>query len=172
MLILGVDPGTSVTGFGVIESDGSRHRCLEYGAVNLPQKKPMPERLALLHSALCNLIAKYTFQAVALEDLFHAVNVQSAMKLSQARGVIMLAAAQHGIPLFEYSPLEVKNAVVGYGRAEKSQVQIMVSRLLGLARLPAPLDAADALAVAICHAQTDAVQQRIEQSKKRPKNRL
>lgn len=171
MLIIGIDPGTAVTGFGIVDSNGSRHRCLDFGAVILPPKKPMPERLALLHSKLCELIDKHPLQALALEDLFHAVNVQSAMKLSQARGVIMLAAAQRGIPVFEYSPLEVKNAVVGYGRAEKSQVQVMVSRLLGLTRLPEPFDAADALAVALCHAQTHALQQRIDEAQGKPPNR-
>jgi crossover junction endodeoxyribonuclease RuvC len=172
MVILGIDPGTLITGYGVLESDGSRHQCLEYGSLDLPAKNPMPERLARLHAGISSLIAKYAIESMALEDLFHAVNVQSAMKLSQARGVIMLAAAQKGIPVFEYSPLEVKNSVVGYGRAEKTQVQQMVYRLLHLHHLPEPLDAADALAIAICHAQTSSVQKRLDEAKKRTAKRI
>ena len=164
MLIIGIDPGTSIAGYGIVASDGSRHQCVEYGSLNLPSNKPMPVRLAQLHVGISGLIEKHRVDAMALEDLFHAVNVQTAMKLSQARGVIMLAAAQRGIPVFEYSPLEVKNSVVGYGRAEKAQVQQMVYRLLHLQHPPQPFDAADALAVAICHAQAHSVQERLDRA--------
>lgn len=167
MLILGIDPGTAITGYGALESDGNHHRCLGYGAIKLPQRQPLPVKLLVLHRKLSEIMQRHTFDSMALEDLFHAVNIQSAMRLSQARGVIMLSAAQHELPVFEYSPLEVKNAVVGYGRAEKIQVQGMLCRILQLKSPPEPNDAADALAVAICHAQTHSVLARIQEARKR-----
>lgn len=164
MLILGVDPGTVRTGYGVVDSNGTRHRCLDYGVIKLPRRQQVPEKLARLHQGISDIVGKYAFDSMALEDLFYATNVQSALRLSQARGVIMLAAAQHDLMVYEYSPLEIKNAVVGYGRAEKSQIQEMLRQLLHLEQRPEPDDAADALAVAVCHAQTHASLSRLREA--------
>jgi crossover junction endodeoxyribonuclease RuvC len=171
MLILGIDPGTSVTGYGILESDGSAHHCLHCGAVKLSCRQPIPQRLLALHQKIAELIKAYPVEALALEDLFYAVNVKSALRLSQARGVIMLAAAENKIPVFEYSPLEVKNAVVGYGRAEKMQVQQMLCRILGLPEPPEPNDVADALAVAVCHAQSHKVREKMRAAAQRQSKR-
>ena len=164
MLILGVDPGISVTGFGLLKSDGTQHQSLSFGAIKLPRSETLPKKLEILHRKISNVIKSFDIESMALEDLFYASNVKSVLRLSQARAVIMLSAAQHDLPVFEYSPLEVKNAVVGYGRAEKCQVQQMLCRLLHLNQLPEPDDAADALAVAICHAQTHSTKIRMTQA--------
>ena len=152
MRIIGIDPGSGGTGYGIIETDGSLHRPVLYGAVQTSAKKPFHERLLKIHSELNKILAREKTDAMAIEEVFHAVNVQAALKLGHARGVALLAAAEHGLSVHEYSPLEVKNAVVGYGRADKFQVQSMVRLLLKLPDLPTPDHAADALAVAICHA--------------------
>jgi crossover junction endodeoxyribonuclease RuvC len=149
--IFGIDPGSVRTGFGCVESDGSRHRLVRCGAITAPQRLSFPARLHLIHTALVEIIADCRPDAVAVESLFHAVNARSALQLGHARGVALLAASQAGLEIAEYPPAEVKRAVVGYGRAEKQQVQQMVSLLLGLAEAPHPFDASDALAVAICH---------------------
>jgi len=149
--ILGVDPGSASTGYGIIESDGSRHSAVVYGAVRGMARQPFPARLLKIHTELNRVLDSDWVQAMAVEEVFHAANVQSALKLGHVRGIVLLAAAQHGIPVFEYSPLEIKSAVVGYGRAEKAQVQSMVRFLLSLSVVPTPCDAADALAIAICH---------------------
>jgi crossover junction endodeoxyribonuclease RuvC len=149
--IFGIDPGSERTGYGCVESDGSRHRIVTCGAITAPALAPFPDRLLRIHERLAALLHDCRPDAVAIESLFHAVNVRSALKLGHARGVAMLAAVEAGVPVFEYTPAEIKRAVVGYGRAEKPQVQHMVKLLLGLAAVPAPHDAADALAVAICH---------------------
>ena len=154
MRIFGIDPGSVRTGYGCIESDGSRHRMVSCGAIAAPSRLPFPERLHLIHSQLAALLIECRPDGVAVESLFHAVNVKSALQLGHARGVALLAATQAGVPIAEYSPMEIKRAVVGYGRAEKTQVSHMVCLLLGLAEAPHPLDVSDALAVAICHLHT------------------
>ncbi|HEX7085330.1 MAG TPA: crossover junction endodeoxyribonuclease RuvC [Vicinamibacterales bacterium] len=151
MRVFGIDPGSERTGYGCVDTDGHRHRLVLCGALEPPSRATFPERLRAIHDGLTALLRDCRPDLVAIENLFHAVNVRSALKLGHARGVVMLAAVQAGVPVFEYTPAEVKRAVVGYGRAEKSQVQDMVRLLLGLDYLPTPHDAADALAVAICH---------------------
>ena len=151
MVILGVDPGSRVTGFGVISAQRNGFHCLEYGAISSKKEQSFPERLRKIHGELQNLIQHHSPSVVVVEDLFHALNVQSALKLGHTRGVVLLAAAQASVPLFKYSPTQVKKAVVGYGRADKHQVQLMVRTLLNLKENPQPHDAADALAVALCH---------------------
>ena len=151
MKIFGVDPGSVRTGYGCIESDGSRHRVLACGALAPPARAPFPEKLLAIHDGLAELLARHSPDTVAIEDVFHARNARSALKLGHVRGVVMLAASEAGVPVSEYSPTQVKHAVVGYGRAEKHQVQRMVMLLLGLSEAPTPLDVSDALAVAVCH---------------------
>lgn len=151
MRVFGIDPGSARTGYGCVESDGRRHRLVVCGAVAAPSRLPFAEKLGAIHRGLGSLLASARPDCVAVENLFHARNVRSALLLGHARGVALLAAVEAGVPVFEYSPAEVKRAVVGYGRAEKVQVQQMIKLLLGLARPPVPHDAADALAVAICH---------------------
>ena len=152
MRILGVDPGSETTGYGLIESDGSDLRVVTYGAIRTRARGPFHERLLKIYNGLTDLLTRERADVVSVEGVFHAANVQSALKLGHARGVVLLVAARHGLQVFEYSPLEVKRGIVGYGRAEKSQVQDMVHLLLRLPERPTPDDAADALAVAICHA--------------------
>jgi crossover junction endodeoxyribonuclease RuvC len=149
--VFGIDPGSERTGFGCIDTDGRRHVLVICGAISLPPRTSFPERLQAIHVHLGRHLAESRPDCVAIENLFHAANVRSALKLGHARGVAMLAAVEAGVPLVEYTPAEIKRAVVGYGRAEKRQMQQMVQLLLGLAEPPSPHDAADALAVAICH---------------------
>ena len=156
MRVLGIDCGGECTGFGVVEETEGRLCCIEFGAVRLNARRPLPERLQQIFEDLSAVIERHEPVCVAIEDVFYAVNVKSALKLGQVRGVAMLAAAAHSLPVAEYAPLSIKSAVVGYGRAEKSQVQQMVTRLLRLEEPPEPLDAADALAIAICHLHTAA----------------
>ena len=151
MKIFGIDPGSERTGYGCIETDGSRHRIVLCGAIKTPALASFPTKLLAIHTRLAALIAGCRPDCVAIENLFYATNVRSALKLGHARGVAMLAAVEAGVPVVEYTPAEIKRAVVGYGRAEKQQVQQMVKLILGLTALPTPHDAADALAVAICH---------------------
>ena len=151
MRIFGIDPGSERTGYGCVETDGRRHRLVTCGAISAQAADDFPHRLARIHQELTSLIARCQPDCVAIENLFHANNVRSALKLGHARGVAMLAAVQAGCPVVEYTPAEIKRAVVGYGRAEKHQVGQMVKLLLGLDAAPSPHDAADALAVAICH---------------------
>lgn len=165
MRVFGIDCGTEITGFGVIESDDSgvldRIVCLAVGAIRLTKSKSLPERLAEVHRCLVTEMIRWCPEVVAIEEVFYSVNAKSALKLGQVRGVALLAAAQQGLPVAEYAPLSIKSSVVGYGLAKKEQVQFMVARLLNLPELPQPADAADALAVAICHlhtAQTQALQ--------------
>ena len=151
MRIFGIDPGSRRTGYGCVETDGRRYRLVACGAITMRAGDPFPHRLAAIHRELGRLLAVHRPQSVAIENVFHAVNARSALTLGHARGVAMLAAVSAGCEVFEYTPAEVKRAVVGYGRAEKRQVQQMVKLLLGLDEAPAPFDAADALAIAICH---------------------
>jgi crossover junction endodeoxyribonuclease RuvC len=166
MRVFGIDCGTEITGFGVVESDeGAREPrldCCAMGAVRLAKSKPLPARLDQVFRELSAEIERWQPDAVAIEEVFYSVNAKSALKLGQVRGVALLAAARLGIPVAEYAPLKIKSSVVGYGLAKKEQVQFMVARLLRLDALPEPADAADALAIAICHlhtAQTLAMQE-------------
>jgi crossover junction endodeoxyribonuclease RuvC len=157
MRVLGIDCGTEFTGFAVVEhTDQGALSSLIWGAIHLLPREPLPLRLGQVWRKLGEVIAEYRPDEVAIEDVFYSVNVKSALKLGQVRGVAMLAAAQAGLSVAEYAPLTIKSAVVGYGRAEKSQVQEMVTRLLRLEVVPEPPDAADALAIAICHLHTAA----------------
>jgi crossover junction endodeoxyribonuclease RuvC len=149
--VFGVDPGSLRTGYGCIDSDGSRHRLVACGAIVMSPGASFPEKLLEIHGALARLLRKHRPDCVVVENVFHATNVRSALKLGHARGVALLAAVQGGYPVIEYTPAEIKHAVVGYGRAEKTQVGEMVRLLLGLAVAPQPHDASDALAAAICH---------------------
>jgi len=149
--VFGIDPGCERTGYGCVETDGSRHRIVLCGAITSPAVESLPDKLQRIHHRLTLLIKECQPASVAIENLFFSVNVRSALKLGHARGVAMLAAVEAGLPVFEYTPAEVKRAVVGYGRADKPQVQQMVRLLLGLNAVPTPHDAADALAIAICH---------------------
>jgi crossover junction endodeoxyribonuclease RuvC len=149
--IFGIDPGSERTGYGCVESDGRVARLVTCGAITAAAREPFPQRLARIHRALSALLSDCAPDCVAIESLFSAVNARTALKLGHARGVAMLAAVEWGCPVVEYTPAAVKRAVVGYGRAEKHQVQQMIKLLLGLTRPPSPHDAADALAVAICH---------------------
>ena len=151
MRIFGIDPGSERTGYGCVETDGRRHQLIACGAITVAVGDPFPLRLARIQRELTTLLAAHQPQCVAVESLFHAVNARSALKLGHARGVAILAAVEAGCDVVEYTPAEIKRAVVGYGRAEKHQVQQMIKLLLGLAKAPSPHDAADALAVAICH---------------------
>ena len=151
MRIFGIDPGSERTGYGCVETDGRSHHLIACGAITVAADDSFPERLARIHRELASLLASHRPECVAVESLFHAANARSALKLGHARGVAILAAVQAGCDVVEYTPAEIKRAVVGYGRAEKHQVQQMVKLLLGMAKAPTPHDAADALAVAICH---------------------
>ena len=154
MRIFGIDPGADRTGYGCVETDGSRHRIVTCGAITAPAAASFPDKLLQIHQRLSELLRECRPQSVAIENLFFAVNVRSALKLGHARGVAVLAAVEAGVSVVEYTPAEIKRAVVGYGRAEKPQVQQMVKLILGLPVVPSPHDAADALAVAICHAHS------------------
>jgi crossover junction endodeoxyribonuclease RuvC len=161
MRVLGIDCGTEYTGYGIVElCPNDRLLCITCGAIKVSAREPMPMRLSRISTRLQELIAEHQPDRVAIEDVFYAVNVKSALKLGQVRGVAMLAAASAGVEVAEYAPLSIKSAVVGYGKAEKHQVQQMVARLLNLDEIPEPADAADALAIAICHLHTAATKER------------
>jgi crossover junction endodeoxyribonuclease RuvC len=161
MRVLGIDCGCERTGFGVVDTDGRTHRFVTAGVIRTSAAAPFADRLARIHEGLAEALRLYQPEAVAVEEVFHAVNVKTALKLAHVRGIALLVAAQAGLPVGEYSALEVKSSVVGYGRAEKSQVQLMVASLLGLAEPPASEDASDALAVAICHGTTALTEARL-----------
>jgi crossover junction endodeoxyribonuclease RuvC len=154
VIVLGIDPGTALTGFGVVEREGSRLRAIEYGTVETRAGNTDGERLVAIHAGVRELIERHHPVLVAVERIFFSRNVQTAFSVGQARGVVLLAAAEARLPIYEYTPNEVKMAVTGYGRASKEQVQRMVRTVLGLAAIPTPDDAADALAVAICLAHS------------------
>jgi crossover junction endodeoxyribonuclease RuvC len=154
--VLGVDPAAAgATGYGVIESDGRRSRMLRFGALRATRKgtEHFPERLRDIHALLIALIEEFQPHGVAVESVFTALNMKTALRLAEVRGVVILAAAQSGVPVCSYSPREVKASVAGYGNADKLQMQLMVRTLLGMSETPEPADAADALAVALCHIQ-------------------
>ena len=159
MRILGIDPGIAIVGYGVIESQGSRLKHIENGVLTTPAGMPLPQRLEQVYNGMKKLLMLFQPEAIAFEELFFAKNAKTAITVGQARGVALLAAAQESEQLFEYTPLQIKQGVVGYGRAEKNQVQQMVKVLLNLPDIPKPDDAADALAVAICHAHSANSQQ-------------
>lgn len=165
MRVFGIDCGTECTGYGIVDWDNSARLphliSLGAGGIRLPKKDPLPKRLALVYAELLALLEAHHPDVVAVEEVFYSVNAKSALKLGQIRGVALLAAATVNLPVAEYAPLKIKSTVTGYGLAQKEQVQFMVARLLNLPELPEPADAADALAIAICHiqhAQTLAVQ--------------
>jgi crossover junction endodeoxyribonuclease RuvC len=162
MRILGIDPGCDSAGYAIIDSDGLQHRAILYGAIKTSSRQPFSLRLHKIHQELDAILRREPAGVMAIEQVFSSNNVDSALKLAHARGVIMLLAAQHGMPVSEYSALEIKKGVVGYGRAEKEQVQSMVSFLLQLPSIPTPSDAADALAVAICHANRMQANERLQ----------
>jgi crossover junction endodeoxyribonuclease RuvC len=155
MRVMGIDCGGEYTGYGVVEADDvGKLCCLTCGAIKLSPREALAQRLCRIFTQLGEIIAATRPEEVAIEDVFYALNVKSALKLGQVRGVAMLAAAAAGLEVAEYSPLTIKSSVVGYGRAEKQQVQHMVTRLLDLSSPPEPMDASDALAIAICHVHT------------------
>lgn len=154
MIILGIDPGLAIVGWGVIDYSGGRFKTLGYGAIQTPAETPVERRLAAIYDQLSGLIERYTPAVMAVEELFWNTNQTTGIRVSQARGVILLCAEQRGVQIAEYTPLQVKQAVVGYGRADKKQVISMVSILLSLKEPPKPDDTADALAIALCHAHS------------------
>ncbi|HEX4023014.1 MAG TPA: crossover junction endodeoxyribonuclease RuvC [Acidobacteriaceae bacterium] len=170
MRVLGIDCGTQFTGYGVVESEAAGPlRAITSGAIRLVKRDPLPQRLCMVFAELQTLMAQHQPDVVAIEEVFHAANSRTALLLGQVRGVALLAAATSKLEIAEYAPLAVKSAVSGYGLADKQQVQFMVMRLLELTVAPEPMDASDALAIAICHihhAQTMAAQQRIPEGRR------
>jgi crossover junction endodeoxyribonuclease RuvC len=162
MIILGIDPGTAIMGYGLIEKKGNKFTALQYACWRTAAQTPLAERLLQLYNCLEELLAQNHPDEVAVEELYFNRNTTTAMSIGQARGVVLLSAAQKGIPVYEYTPLQVKQAVAGYGKADKKQVQHMVKVLLGLGEIPKPDDTADALAVAICHAQSSPFLRKME----------
>ncbi|MBE6834874.1 MAG: crossover junction endodeoxyribonuclease RuvC [Ruminococcaceae bacterium] len=154
MVILGIDPGYAIVGYGVINYEKNHFSVIDYGAITTEAKTPFNQRLHIIFNDMIQLIEKYKPEAMAIEKLFYNTNAKTVIDVAQARGVIMLSAELNGVPAFEYTPLQVKQSVVGYGRAEKKQVQEMTRVLLNLEKIPKPDDTADALAMAICHAHS------------------
>ena len=154
MRILGIDPGVAIVGFGVVDSEGGTQRMVQYGAINTPANTPLAARLVQIEQDLMELLEQFKPDEVAIEELFFSKNITTGIAVAHARGVILATVEKAGIPLYEYTPMQVKQAVVGYGLAEKNQVMDMTKRLLKLRSVPKPDDAADALAIAICHARS------------------
>lgn len=152
MIILGIDPGYAIVGWGVIEYTSNKFTVIDYGAVTTEAGTPFNDRLKAVYDGIDSIMKRYSPKALSIEKLFYNTNAKTVIDVAQARGVINLAAVQNNIPIFEYTPLQVKQSVVGYGRAEKKQVQEMTRVILKLAKIPKPDDTADALAMAICHA--------------------
>jgi crossover junction endodeoxyribonuclease RuvC len=150
---MGLDPGTAITGYGLIKYDGSRFSMIDCGCIRTSPESPLSERLQIIYRELTDVIRQYKPEQFAIEELFFNKNARTALAVGHARGVAMLAASSAGLPVFEYTPLQVKQAVTGFGRAAKTQVQFMVKTILALPEAPEPDDVADALAVAICHGQ-------------------
>lgn len=151
MVIMGIDPGFAITGYGIVKYEGNKFSVIDYGAVTTPAHTSLSSRLLQLNTGLEEIIAKYKPDMVAVEELFFNKNIKTALNVGHGRGVALLSAARLGLEVFEYTPLQVKQSVVGYGRAEKAQIQQMVKAILNLPAVPKPDDVADALAVAICH---------------------
>ena len=154
MKILGIDPGIAIVGFGLIESSGAKQSLINYGVITTPAKTSLSSRLEQIYNDMQELIKAFQPDAIAIEELFFNTNITTGISVAHGRGVILLACQQSGIPVYEYTPLQVKQAVVGYGRAEKNQIIDMVRRLLKMNCAPKPDDAADALAIALCHARS------------------
>jgi len=161
MLTLGIDPGTAITGYGIISENGNKFSLVECGCINTAKTDAKEVRLKTIYSSLKDLINKFQPKSIAVEELFFSTNTKTAISVGEARGVILLACAQSGIPIASYTPLQVKQAITGYGRAEKSQIQQMVKTLLNLNKIPKPDDIADALAIAICHANSRRFKEKI-----------
>ena len=154
MIILGIDPGLATVGFGVISSEKGKYTAIDYGVILTPKDARFPDRLKMIEDSLIKLIDKFNPDEIAMEELFFNNNAKTAINVAQARGVTVLTCVKHTEKLFEYTPLQIKQALTGYGRADKHQIQSMVTRLLNLKKTPKPDDAADALAVALTHANT------------------
>lgn len=154
MRILGIDPGVAIVGFGVVDTDKGKNRLVKCGVITTPAHTPLSSRLNSIYLDLMELIETFRPEAIAIEELFFNTNITTGISVAQARGVILLACYQSGVPVYEYTPLQVKQAVCGYGRAEKKQVMDMVKRILNLQDVPRPDDAADAVAIALCHARS------------------
>lgn len=165
MRVLGIDPGSETLGWGVVEGTGSRYSLVDFGTVRSSPKMPFAERLLRIHTGLSEVIATHSPGVVSVEEAFYAVNVSVALKLGQVRGVVLLLAAQSGLEIAEYAPRLIKQTVVGYGAADKAQVGEMTRILLGLRSVPKPHDAADALAIAICHFHHAGVNERLKKLK-------
>lgn len=151
MIILGIDPGYAIVGYGILEYKGNRFRVIDYGAITTTAGTPFPVRLQQIYDSLVLLLERFHPDALSMEKVFYNNNAKTVIDVCQARGILLLAAQQYGVRIFEYTPLQVKQAVVGYGRAEKKQVQEMTRLILNLEKVPKPDDTADALAMAICH---------------------
>ncbi len=151
MRILGIDPGIAIVGYGIIEKNANKYKHIAYDAILTKAHTPLEQRLQIIYNKICEILDEYKPDAVSVEELFFNNNAKTAFSVGQARGVVLLAAVQRGIPIFEYTPLQVKQALTGYGRADKNQIQHMVKSLLCLESIPKPDDVADALAIAICH---------------------
>ena len=154
MLILGIDPGFAIVGFGLVEAAGGRARLVQCGAITTPAGESLPARLLQISNDMDQLLEQFQPEAMAIEELFFNNNITTGIGVAQARGVLLLAAERHQVPIYEYTPSQVKQAVVGYGKAEKRQVMDMTKRLLNLKAVPKPDDAADAVAIALCHARS------------------
>lgn len=154
MIIVGIDPGYAIVGYGIIDYEFDKFKILDYGTITTPSDMPFTKRLAKVYDDILALLDRWNPDALSIEEIFFTTNAKTAVAVSQARGVIMVAAEKKGVNIYEYTPLQVKSAVVGYGKAEKEQVQEMTRLLLNLKTIPKPDDAADALAVAICHAHS------------------
>lgn len=162
MRILGIDPGYAILGYGIVEMKGNRFKAIDYGAVTTDAKTEMPDRLKILYNSLMELILEYEPDVASVEELFFNTNAKTAILVGQARGVAVLACANSGLEIAEYTPLQIKQALVGYGRAEKQQVQLMVKTLLNLREVPKPDDTADALAAAVCHGHSAGSRNRLK----------
>lgn len=154
MIILGIDPGLAIVGYGVIKVEKGKSTVVDYGVINTPKEKTVPDRLVMIYEGMNALIEKFKPDNIALEELFFNTNTTTGINVAQARGVILLSCMTKCPNLFEYTPLQVKQAMTGYGKAEKKQIQYMVTKLLNLTKVPKPDDAADALAIALTHAQS------------------
>jgi crossover junction endodeoxyribonuclease RuvC len=170
MIVLGVDPGSEVTGYGVIETTGGKSQALAWGTIRAEGAATFPAVLRRIHEGVTEVATRFRPEFAAVEDVFYAANVRSALKLGQTRGAILLSLELAGIQVFSYTPLAVKKALVGYGRATKEQVQEMVKLILGLRGQDLPMDASDALAAALCHAQSYGTRLRIERAAARKRN--
>jgi crossover junction endodeoxyribonuclease RuvC len=162
MKILGIDPGYAILGYGIVEMTGNKFKVCAYGAITTDAKMEMPDRLKVLYQDLMELIAEHEPEVASIEELFFNTNAKTAILVGQARGVAVLACANSGLEINEYTPLQIKQALVGYGRAEKKQVQIMVKTILNLKEIPKPDDTADALAAAICHGHSAGSKNRLK----------